>query len=256
MRKFKIRRPRVLPFRSLLILSGALLLMPAFAPSAKADVIAYFNFEDAADNAAVDFTSESDQGLGIATTITSTFGGPPDARTVADFAGGLNRLAADIDNPPNGDHSMGLASTGVHNGGLLDIPLFSAQGIFSNMTVTFAYNCAGNGFNLVTLSFSTDGGGTFTVGPSAALLTAGTNSIATLVVPAAANNHSLLVLRLVFTGGTSNGNNPETQIDNLLIGGTIVPEPATIAGGLLGLLGLCFLQRRRLRLLLPRSRRA
>jgi hypothetical protein len=66
------------------------------------------------------------------------------------------------------------------------------------------------------------------------------------VVPAAANNQPLLVLRLVFTGGTSNGNNPETQIDNLVIGGTIVPEPATVAGGLLGVLGLCWFQRRRL----------
>src|SRR5260370_21195951 len=91
MRKFKIRRPRVLPFRSLLILSGALLLMPAFAPSAKADVIAYFNFEDAADTAAVDFTSESDQGLGLATTITSPFGAPPCTRTVPYFPPGLRR---------------------------------------------------------------------------------------------------------------------------------------------------------------------
>jgi hypothetical protein len=55
-----------------------------------------------------------------------------------------------------------------------------------------------------------------------------------------------LVLRMVFTGGTSNGNNPQTQIDNILIGGTIVPEPATVAGGLFGVLGLCWFQRRRL----------
>jgi hypothetical protein len=245
MRTFKRFATRGLRFRSLLLLTGALMLMAALAPSAKADVIAYFNFEDAANGAPPDFTSEADQGLGVATTITTNYN-PGDMKTVADFALGLNRLAADVDNPPNGLHSLGLAATGFNNGFHLDIPLFSPTGFFQDMTVTFAYNCAGNGFNLVTLFFSTDFGATFTAGPSAPLLTAGTNSIATLVVPAAANNAPGLVLRLVFTGGTSNGNNPETQIDNLLIGGTIVPEPATVAGGLLGVLGLCWFQRRRL----------
>ena len=45
MRKFKTCRPRTLPFRLLLVVAGALLLLAAFAPSAKADLIAYFNFE-------------------------------------------------------------------------------------------------------------------------------------------------------------------------------------------------------------------
>lgn len=246
MRKFKTRRPRTLPFTPLLIVAGALLLTAALAPRANAAVIAYFNWEDAANGAAPDFTSEADQGLGVVTTIITNYNAA-DQATVPDFALGLNRLAADVDNPPNGLHSWGMESTGRNNGFHADIPLPSAQGIFQDMTITFAYNCAGNGFNLVTLFYSTDGGLTFTnSGVSATLLTAGTNSIATLVVPTAANNIPSLVLRLVFTGGTSNGNNPETQIDNLLIGGTIVPEPATVAGGLLGILGLCFHQRRRL----------
>jgi hypothetical protein len=57
------------------------------------------------------------------------------------------------------------------------------------------------------------------------------------------------------TGGTSNGANAESIIDNIRVEGTIVPEPTTIAGGLLGVLGLCFHQRRRLKFLLPRLRR-
>jgi hypothetical protein len=52
------------------------------------------------------------------------------------------------------------------------------------------------------------------------------------------------------------GNNAETIIDNVRVDGTIVPEPTTVAGGLLGVLGLCWHQRRRLRSILPRSRRA
>jgi hypothetical protein len=50
-----------------------LLLMAALAPSAKADLIAYFNFEDAADGSPPDFTSEADQGLGVATAITTNY---------------------------------------------------------------------------------------------------------------------------------------------------------------------------------------
>ena len=52
MRKFKRFPPHTLPFRLLLILTGALLLMAVFAPGANADIIAYFNFEDAAVGAA------------------------------------------------------------------------------------------------------------------------------------------------------------------------------------------------------------
>ena len=45
-------------FHSLLIaVAGALMLLAAFAPSAKADVIAYFNFEDATKGGPPDFTS-------------------------------------------------------------------------------------------------------------------------------------------------------------------------------------------------------
>jgi hypothetical protein len=70
--------------------------------------------------------------------------------------------------------------------------------------------------------------------------------VVSFTVPAAANNAPLLVLRLQFTGGQSSGNNLQDTIDNVQINGTIVPEPATVAGGLLGVLGLCWHQRRRL----------
>jgi membrane protein YqaA with SNARE-associated domain len=46
-------------------------------------------------------------------------------------------------------------------------------------------------------------------------------------------NINNLVLRLLFTGGQSNGNDLQFQLDNIQIGG-FVPEPATVAGGLLG----------------------
>ena len=55
-----------------------------------------------------------------------------------------------------------------------------------------------------------------------------------------------LLIRLQFTNGQSNGTNLQNLIDNIQIVGTAVPEPATVAGGLFGVLGLCWFQRRRL----------
>ena len=232
MRKFKLR--------SRLLLSGALLLLAAFAPSAKADVIAYFNFEDSTAGGPPDFTSEADQGLGVATTITTNYN-PADMNSVTP---GLaeGRLVADAD--PN-NLAVHLFRSANNNGANFDIPLFTPFGFFSNMTLTFGVNVLGNGFSQVQLFFSTDGGGSFTAGPTAPLTTGGAQ-VVTLPVPAGANNAPLLVLRLVFTGGASNGVNEQDIIDNILIEGTIVPEPATVAGGLLGVLGLCWFQRRRL----------
>src|SRR5215216_420520 len=48
MRKIRTSQPRSMPFRLLLILAGALLLLAAFAPRANADCpacIRYYNFE-------------------------------------------------------------------------------------------------------------------------------------------------------------------------------------------------------------------
>ena len=243
MRKFKRFPPRTLRFRSLLVLAGAFALLAAFAPRSNAALIAYFNFEDAANGANPDFTSEADQGLGIATTITTNYG-LASMGTIADFTGGLNRVAGDVDNPPNGLHSMGLRRTTNNDPANFDIPLLSSQGFFQNMTVTFATNRNGNGFANVQLFYSIDGGANFTAVGVSTLLPTGL-IVVTLPVPAAANNAPLLVLRIQFTNGGP-GNDLQTMVDNIQINGTIVPEPATIAGGLLGVLGLCWFQRRRL----------
>jgi hypothetical protein len=242
MRKFKRFPSRGLRFRLLLVVTGGLLLMAAFAPSAKADVIAYFNFEDAANGSPPDFTSEADQGLGVVATITTNYAAGA-MTTVAGLP--QNRLAADTDNPPNGLHGLGLSRSGANSPADFDIVLNSAQGIFQAMTVSFAINAQGNGFTLATIQFSTDGGGTFATAGSTVIPNSGT-IVVSQALPAAANNTPLLTIRIELTGGQSNGANLQNVIDNILIGGTIVPEPATVAGGLLGVLGLCWLQRRRL----------
>jgi hypothetical protein len=59
---------------------------------------------------------------------------------------------------------------------------------------------------------------------------------------------------LTFTNGHSNGKDLQTVIDNILLGGTALPEPATVWGGLLGVCALCWHQRRRLISFLPLRR--
>lgn len=124
----------------------------------------------------------------------------------------------------------------------------SSQGIYDVTSVSFAYDANGNGHSTVQLQMSTNGGLTFNVNLSGAIaLPATPGSVVTILVPSGTTlNINNLALRLLFTGGQSNGNDLQLRIDNIQIGGTIVPEPATVAGGLLGVLGLCWHQRRRL----------
>jgi hypothetical protein len=242
MRKLKRFLPHSLRFRLLLILTGAMMLLAAFASNAKADVIAYFNFEDATLGGAPDYTSEADQGLGVVATITTNYNS-----NGTTTVGGLpqNRLSADVDNPPNGLFGLGLSRSGANSPANFDIVLNTPQGFFEAMTVSFAINAAGNGFTLANILFSTDGGATFTSAGSTVIPNSGT-IIVSQALPAAANNTPLLTIRIQLTGGQSNGANLQNVVDNILISGTIVPEPATVAGGLLGVLGLCWFQRRRL----------
>ena len=116
------------------------------------------------------------------------------------------------------------------------------------MTVSFAIDALGNGYTRATLFYSTDGGVNFTnSGNSVTVpnITREDGILVKLTVPDVANNVPDLVLRIQLTGGQSNGGNFQDIIDNIRVEGTIVPEPTTIAGGLLGVLGLCWHQRRR-----------
>jgi hypothetical protein len=245
MRKSKTRRPRALPFRLLLVVAGALTLMTALAPKANADVLVYFNFEDATlggpfdPNSDVVGAPDFNPGGGLVlTTITTNL------VVTAAVAGFLeNRTAGDIDTADPG-LAMGMRTTPTDNGHYLQFG-FDAT-FFASMSLSFAINTQGNGFDHVQVAYSIDGGGTFTnVGVPVFIPTSGVQII-TLGVPSAVDNQANAVLRLVFTGGTSMGNNLQTVIDNIQLTGSIVPEPTTVAGGLLGVLGLCWHQRRRL----------
>ena len=209
MRKLKTRHPRSLPSRLILIVAGALMLIAAFAPRANAQLIAYFNFEGPPTPPyPVNMMSDVPPGF-VSTTLITNY-------TTADISAGpgipLNVAPGDVD--PNRT-SLGLRRSSLNNGRDFDIQLFSAQGFFQNMTLSFATNGNGNGLASVQLSYSTNGGATFTAGPS--MLLTQQPQIVSLAVPAGANNAPLLVLRFDFSGGQSNGNDLQTIVDNIQV---------------------------------------
>ena len=241
MRKFKRFPPRTLRFRSLLILASALLLLAAFAQRANADLIAYYNFEGPdTPGFPVNLDSHAPAFFSSDNTMTLSF----NTNALSEVNPGLpeNRWPTDPD--PNLT-ALGLSRSGANSPAHFDIPLFSSQGFFQDMTVSFAINALGNGFTIANFYYSTNGGATFTLFSTQDIPTMGV-VVLSAAVPTDANNAPSLVLRIELTGGQSNGTNVQNIVDNIRVEGTIVPEPATVAGGLLGVLGLCWHQRRRL----------
>ena len=243
MRQFKRHRP----FRLLLILAGAFLLLAAFAPRANATLIDYFNFEGTATPPyPVNLMSQVPPGA-VTNTLFLDNGTPG-----MPFAVGSTSANPGLPlNVAAGDPDPNLTSLGIHRSGQnplgIEIPLFSAVGVFDVTTVSFAIAANGNGYGQVLLQISTNGGATFTQIGATQAIPNGPGTILTFTIPAGTTlNIPLLVLRLDFVNGQSNGTDLQNQIDNIQINGTIVPEPATVAGGLLGVLGLCWFQRRRL----------
>jgi hypothetical protein len=245
MRKLKTCRPRSLPFRLLVILASVLLLLAAFAPCATADLLRFYDFEGPP-TAPYPVGLNSDPPaleLGFTLTLTDTNGDPyPFQRTTAELGIPLNV-------PPGA--GANLNSLGIHRSGItnlnINMPFFSDTGIYDVTSVSFAVAANGNGYALVQLRMSTDGGASFfAITPTRAIPNGPGFIMVFTVLSGTTLNIPNLVLQLHFTGGQSNGIDLQNEIDNIQVNGTAVPEPATIAGGLLGVLGLCWHQRRRL----------
>jgi hypothetical protein len=251
-RKFKKFWPvRSRTFRSLLVVAGVFLLTAALAPKADADVLVYFNFEDATLDGpfdpAADVVGSPDfnPGGGIQPSTLET-----NLTTTGAVKGLLeNRTAGDSDTADPG-LALGMRTTPSDNGHWIQFGVNATT--LSNMSLSFAINTQGNGFNTVTFSYSITAGhpdnSFITVGSQ--FIASGSTQIITFTVPSAVDDQADVVLRLTFDGGTSMGNNLQTVIDNIQLTG--VPEPATVGSGLLGVIGLFWHQRRRLRSLLSR----
>ena len=243
-----------------LAVAGALFLTSALVPRANATLLVYFNFEDGTlptksppTPGVVDFTSDQtvaaggdNPGGGIQmSTLTTNY-------TAGDFGsisslipiGTTNQSAGDNDVPPK---TQGVAvnfnTSGKNNGTYIQFAVNAT--FFQNMSLSYAVNTNGNGFTTQTWQYNLSGGvGAFTTFATFTGLTGLQTPSAAL--PAATNGQPGLVIRIVFSGGQSNGNDLQTIIDNIQLNGTVIPEPATVVGGLLGICGICWHQRRRL----------
>ena len=262
MRKFKKFRLRALAapiesrqqwarsrtFRSLLFaVAGALLLLTAaLAPSANATVLVYFNFEHTTVGGPPDFLSRTvgppDFNLGGGLVLTTIVPIPPLTNFAMVDGLLLNRTPGDSDTNVPGV-AMGMRTTPLDNGGALEFQVDTT--FFQNMSLSFAIDTQGNGFNTVAFDYSIDGGGTFIPAGSSPIATGGPQLI-TFAVPIGAEGQANVIFRLTFDGGTSEGEDLQTVIDNIRLDGLVIPEPATVVGGLLGAFGLGCHQRRRL----------
>ena len=253
-------KAEIMKLRSLFVAAAAALLLTAvLAPRANATLIVYFNFEDGVIGTTGTFDMAADvtpaNPGGGTQNSTLTYSGNTDSTAAALAIASTNRTAADIDTTAN--LALQLNHAKNNNGEFLQFGV-NTLGL-SQFSLSFAVDNNGNGFNSAQLSYSSTGApGTFTNVGSAITITTSANAIVstgTFNIPLA-NQSATGVFRLTFSGGQSNGNNRETAIDNIQLNATVVPEPATVASGLLGVLGLCWFQRRRIRLILPRLRRA
>jgi hypothetical protein len=253
MRKLKTSSRRSLPFRLLVILAGAFLLLAAFAPCANADCPACIRFYDMEDPTPPDPVGFGSHPPAIEQGNTAPFAFLLQNDTGTPYT--LGNVSGEVNNPigllnlPAGANPNSI-SLGVHHSGeghmniVMTFP--SVAGIYNIQSVSFASRGSGNGFQQVTLQMSTGNPAMWTdlsvvtTIPSADTVITLTNTLGnTLGV-------SNLLVRLHFTNGQSNGAELQNVIDNIQVNGTVVPEPATVAGGLFGVIGLCWHQRRRL----------
>jgi hypothetical protein len=224
----------------------------ALVPRADADVIVYFNFEGLVPGLPI--TSVPEPGPGglypflqnptIVNSPTSAF--PAGGLVVAPLVGTtLNQLAGDapttnsalaLRGNTQGTSSMNCFRFGVNTTG------------YAQASLSFALQSVGNGnqFSQMQVRYSTNGGASFTVTPegSVSIIRDDAYHLYTFNISGAGNTANALI-EVCFTGSIQNPVGNVTRLDNLQIN-AIVPEPATVAGGVLGVMGLCWSQRRRL----------
>jgi hypothetical protein len=253
MRKFKTCSSRSLPFRLLMIVAGALMLLAAFAPSANADCPACIRFYDFEAPGGIVTPGSHPPALEQGDTPPFTIlyqnnDGTP--YTVANLSAESDPTVGNTNLPAGANPNV--VSLGIHRSGQANLNLVmtftSPTGVYDIQSVSFASRGSGNGFQNVQLQASLDGGLTWT---DLSVVTPIPTAVTTIVLnntlcPGCTVGVPNLLVRLHFLNGQSNGGDLQNVIDNIQVNGTAVPEPATVAGGLLGLVGLCWFQRRRL----------
>jgi len=225
------------PHTSLLLATATLLLlsMQCAAPSARAALETYYDFEDG--NSTSDSPGLQPTSIGA---VTGTFTFPAGTGTTVNAVTPTTTNTALTLHPAAGGSGLftlgGLTTTGltdVH----LSFALLSAATGGSFTELGLLYSTTGvNGLymsfaGVTNLTSHTDYNPALAFDVSA--LTGG-------AVDGVSGNNLFF---LFFFDGATNGD-AATFIDNIQVNAVAVPEPSTYIGGLFGVLGLCWFQRR------------
>jgi len=267
-RKPKRFPPQILSLRPFVILTGTLLLcVTAFLPQANAEfcppgadcqLVAHWNFNSEINGQPPPYPSE--ETTGPPATAPFLFNDPNP--NLAFPPGNIN-VVTGVGTVLNGGGDPAGGALDVRGNTQLaghaycfDIGPINVSGLTS-FSVSFALQSLGNiqnpgQFNSFTLSWGTNGT-TWTAFSTQPINQDGAYHVynGQFTVPAGTTT---IFLQFCFTGSTNNAEGNHTYIDNIEVD-AVIPEPATVIGGVLGVLGLCWHQRRRLRLVLPRLRK-
>ncbi len=165
---------------------GALILTAAFAPRANAILVVYYNFEDQPTPVPVpDFTSEA---IGLQTPLLqSNFGG-----TFADESALIAPNNVFPTDPDSNLHSLGLKDSGANNGAYFQFTVNTNPLV--GMSLSFAINTMGNGYNSVEALYSNNSFVSDTHSLGTAGISSSTSQVITFAVPAAAEGQSNITL--------------------------------------------------------------
>jgi hypothetical protein len=224
------------------------MLLAMAAPSAHARLLTYYDFEDG------NFTSDA-PGLQT-TTISFTSSSYPGGNLTVE--GTVATPVGTAVNSVTPSTIMALDAMGNVGGQGTDQYCFVLGGLTTtnllNVTLSFAIKSQGNGgqFTTLNLLYSTTGiAGAYTLfATDAALQTHVAYTTDSFNVSALTGGAvdgiagSNLFFEFCFTGSANNANGNDTFIDNIQVNAVAVPEPSTYIGGLFGVLGLCWFQRR------------
>lgn len=230
------------------ITMGVLMLMATAAPSAHAafHLLTYYNFEDG--NLSSEFPTFGEQATSITFDTTSYPGG--NIGVTAGVGTTLNNLGEGTTT------NSALDLRGNTHGTVATQYCFFLGGLtttdLTDVTLSFAILSQGNGgqFTSMDLLYSTTGvAGTYTsFATDTTLHTYTTYTKLSFDVSALSGgavndvSGSQLFFEFCFTGSTNNAFGNDTFIDNIQV--TALPEPSTYIGGLLGIIGICWYQRR------------
>jgi PEP-CTERM motif-containing protein len=216
------------------ITMGVLILMAMAAPSARAALLTYYDFEDQ------NLTSD-----------------PPGLQTTTIAPNGVFGFAFDVGTNVNAvTPSTGVALVTIHSGTPDSFTLggLTTTGL-KDVNLSFALeSTTGVSFTTLNLFYSTDGGVTFSANPFATVpnltsitsYTALSFDVSTLTGGAVDNvSGSNLFFEFAFSGSSAGETPGDTFIDNIQVN-AVIPEPSSYIGALFGLVGLCWFQRRRL----------